>query len=430
MKETIVTLFADKDTLPFTIQNKSDDDTLFNYLIEQLKCALCGEVKPDGKVFFQPMHENHIDNLGRLREHLAKKLPDLKLPKLNAISSWLKRIGDGKFFAVCFNRELSFLEKMAIQAKIEELNGGERMENNLCKIQEIAKNVIDNYEIKASNPTKRAIYGVDASDKKICRYCKRTEPEVTFRKVAHTISEGLGNKYTITNNECDECNEYFGTECEPDLITYLDILRPLFHVKGKDGEIKKIEGKNFIVVNDATDKNVLNIKIKQTSDNLSPIEETDERFAFDLDHSKKVIPQNIYKALVKFSYGILPNDCLDKFSYTADWLLGRIEIDKLPLVMISWGNTFIEHPRVVTYIRKSDRTDLPFAIGEFWVMNSIFVYIIPVDENNSFREEQEWEVFKETFRYYDAISWCYQDFSSITTQEMNFHFNIEKRNLS
>lgn len=31
MKETIVTLFAEKDTLSFTIQNKSDDNTLFNY---------------------------------------------------------------------------------------------------------------------------------------------------------------------------------------------------------------------------------------------------------------------------------------------------------------------------------------------------------------------------------------------------------------
>lgn len=426
MKETIVTLFADKDTLSFTIQNKSDDDTLFDYLIEQLKSALCGEVKPDGKVFIQPMHENHIDNLERLKEHLAKKIPELKLPRLNAVSSWLKKVGNGKFFAVCFSRELSLWETIAIQAKIEELNGGEKMENNLYEIQVIAKNVIDNYEIIASNPTKRVNYGIDASGKKICRYCKRTEPEVTFRKVAHTISEGLGNKYTITNNECDDCNEYFGTVYEPDLITYLDIMRPLFHVKGKGGEIKNIEGKNFIVENDTTDKNVLNIKIKQTPDNLNPIEETDDRFAFDLDHSKKVIPQNIYKALVKFSYGILPNDCLDKFTYTADWLIGNIEIDRLPLVMISWGNTFIEHPRVVTYIRKNDRTDLPFAIGEFWVMNSIFVYIIPVDKNDSFRNKQEWEVLKRTFRYYNTINWCYKDFSSTTPQQMKFHFNFEK----
>ena len=377
-------------------------------------------------VFIQPMHEKHIDNLEHLREYLAKKHPELKLPKLNEISSWLKRVGNGNFFALCFNRELPLGETIAIQAKIEELNGGERMENNLCKIQEFAKNVIDNYEIKASNPTKRVIYGIDASGKKICRYCKRTEPEVTFRKVAHAISEGLGNKNTITYNECDECNEYFGKGCEPDLITYLDIMRPLFHVKGKDGEIKKIEGKNFIVVNDFTDKNALNIKIKQTSDNLNPIEDTEDRLAFDLDHSKKVIPQNIYKALVNFSYGILPNDCLNKFVYTADWLLGNMEIDKLPLVMISWGNTFIEHPRVVTYIRKNDRTDLPFAIGEFWVMNSIFVYIIPVDKNNSFREKQEWDVLKRTFRYYDAINWCYKDFSSTTPQQMRFHFNFEK----
>lgn len=429
MKETIVTLFADKDTISFTIQNKSDDDMLFDYLIEQLKSALCGEIKRDGIVFFRPICEDHIDNIERLKEYLTKELPKLRLPKLNAISSWFKKVGNGKFFAVCFGREIFLWETIAIQAKIEELNGGEKMENNLCEIQKNAKDIIENYTILASDPTKRILYGIESSDKRTCRYCHLTEPEVTFWKVAHTFSEGLGNKFTITYNECDKCNEYFGETCEPALIAYLDIMRPLLHVKGKGGEIKNIEGKNFIVENDTTDKNVLNIKIKQTSDNLNPIEETDDRFAFDLDHSKKVIPQNIYKALVKFCYGILPNDYLDKFAFTADWLLGKVEIDKLPLVMVSWGNTSIKHPRVVVYIRKNNRTDLPFAIGEFWVMNSIFVYVIPINKNISFQKEQEWEVLKNTFRNYCIINWSYKDFSSKICQQLTFHFNIEKQNL-
>lgn len=345
-------------------------------------------------------------------EHLSKELPDLKLPKLNAISSWLKNTGIGKYFALCFNREPSTEETLAIQAKIEELNGGAKMENNLCKTQEIAGDIIDNYEIFASVPTKRVHYGIGTSGKRVCRYCHRTEPEVSFRKVAHTFSEGLGNKFTITYNECDECNEYFGKTCEPDIIAYLDIMRPLFHVIGKEGEIKKIEGKNFTVKSDAVDKKLLKIEIRQTPENLNPLRETDNEMAFDLNHSQKVIPQNIYKALVKFSYGIISNDYLDKFAFTADWLLDKEAIDELPLVMMSQGNTYIEHPRVVTYIRKNDRTDLPFAIGEFWVMNCIFVYIIPIDRKDSFKTKQEWEDLKQTFRCYKVLNWNYIDFSS------------------
>ncbi|MFS2642518.1 hypothetical protein AAH098_06570 [Bacteroides uniformis] len=430
MKETTITLYSEKDSLPFVIKDKSDDNVLFDYLIEQLKLALCGDVKPDGIVCFWPIHNNHIDNIERLIEHLSKELPGLKLPKLNAISSWLKNTGIGKYFALCFNREPSTEETLAIQAKIEELNGGAKMENNLCKTQEIAGDIIDNYEIFASVPTKRVHYGIGTSGKRVCRYCHRTEPEVSFRKVAHTFSEGLGNKFTITYNECDECNEYFGKTCEPDIIAYLDIMRPLFHVIGKEGEIKKIEGKNFTVKSDAVDKKLLKIEIRQTPENLNPLRETDNEMAFDLNHSQKVIPQNIYKALVKFSYGIISNDYLDKFAFTADWLLDKEAIDELPLVMMSQGNTYIEHPRVVTYIRKNDRTDLPFAIGEFWVMNCIFVYIIPIDRKDSFKTKQEWEDLKQTFRCYKVLNWNYIDFSSKIPQQMKFHFDFKKQNLS
>lgn len=430
MKEATITLYSEKDSLPFVIKDKSDDNVLFDYLIEQLKLALCGDVKPDGIVFFQPIHKNHIDNIERLKEHLVKGVPALKLPKLNAISSWFKNTGIGKHFAVCFNREPFTEEILAIQAKIGELNGGEKMENNLCKTQEIAGDIIDNYEIFASVPTKRVLYGIDTLNQRKCRYCHRTEPEVTFRKVAHTFSEGLGNKFAITYNECDECNEYFGKTCEPDIIAYLDIMRPLFHVIGKEGEIKKIEGKNFTVKSDAVDKKLLKIEIRQTPENLNPLRETDNEMTFDLSHSKKVIPQNIYKALVKFSYGIIPNDYLDKFAFTADWLLGKDAIDELPLVMMSQGNTYIEHPRVVTYIRKNDRTDLPFAIGEFWVMNCVFAYIILVDRKGSFRTKQEWENLKQTFRCYKVLNWNYIDFSSKILQQMKFHFDFKKRNLS
>lgn len=428
MKETIVTLFVEKDTLSFVIRDKSDNHDLFNYLIEQIKRALCGEIVNDREVYFQPIHENHIDNIERLKKHIEEKFPELKLPKLNAIAPWLKNIGEEKFFAICFNREPPIEEVLAIHAYIEELNGGEKMETVIKKTQDIAGEVLANYEIKASNPNKRVRYGNEPSGKKECRYCHRAEPDVTFHKVAHTFSEGLGNKFTITCNECDDCNAYFGNTCEPDFIAYLDVMRPLFHVKGKDGEIKKIEGKNFTVMSDAIDNKLLKIEIKQTSDNLNPIKETEGVISFDLNHTKNIVPQNIYRTLVKFAYGIIPNDYLDKFTFTADWLLGNKVIDTLPLVMISQGNTFVKHPRVVAYIRKNERVDLPFAIGEFWVMNSIFVYVIPTDENSSFREKQEWEALKQIFRCYEAINWIYKDFSSTTSQQMKFHFNFKKRN--
>lgn len=426
MKKAIVTLYEEINVFSLVISDKSEDNALFDYLIKQIKLALCGEVIDDGKVLYLPLQKNHIYNIETLKQHIAKSSPNLNLPKFNAIIAWLEKIGEGKFFGVCFNREPPIEEVFAIHATIGELNGGEKMEVAMSEINNIAGDMFSNYDVKASDPNNRVLYGEEPFGSKVCRYCHLSESVVTFHKVAHTISEGLGNKFTITYNECDRCNEYFGKTCEPDFIAYLDILRPFFHVKGKDGEVKKVEGKNFIVQNDAIDENLLKIQIKQKS---NPFNETEGSFKFELEHSKKIIPLNIYKALVKFAYGIIPNNYLEKFTFTADWLLGKKVIEKLPLVMLSQGKTYIKHPRVMIYIRKNERTDLPFAIGEFRVMNNIFVYIIPTEVNNSFRDKQEWEVLiKQIFRYYGAINWWYKDFSSVTPQQMNFHLNIEKRN--
>ena len=43
-----------------------------------------------------------------------------------------------------------------------------------------------------------------------CIFCKRQEPEVTFRTRPHTIPQKMGGK-NIGVDVCDECNHYFGT---------------------------------------------------------------------------------------------------------------------------------------------------------------------------------------------------------------------------
>lgn len=42
-----------------------------------------------------------------------------------------------------------------------------------------------------------------------CIWCRKTEKETTFNKLAHTIPQTLGGK-DICRNVCDECNAYFG----------------------------------------------------------------------------------------------------------------------------------------------------------------------------------------------------------------------------
>ena len=71
------------------------------------------------------------------------------------------------------------------------------------------KNAIEsNFQLVFSNEGIKEEYYI--SDKlKICRFCNRSEPEVTFNDVAHAIPESLGNKYVILVNETDR-NCHFG----------------------------------------------------------------------------------------------------------------------------------------------------------------------------------------------------------------------------
>lgn len=45
--------------------------------------------------------------------------------------------------------------------------------------------------------------------KRKCLWCGSNESKVSFEKDAHIIPQSIGGK-ELSNNECDECNEYFG----------------------------------------------------------------------------------------------------------------------------------------------------------------------------------------------------------------------------
>ena len=47
---------------------------------------------------------------------------------------------------------------------------------------------------------------------KICIWCRLTDEEATFNKLAHTIPKSLGGK-SICINVCDNCNSFFGNRC-------------------------------------------------------------------------------------------------------------------------------------------------------------------------------------------------------------------------
>src|SRR5690242_986778 len=45
---------------------------------------------------------------------------------------------------------------------------------------------------------------------RVCRFCGKSSPQVTFKQTTHALPESIGNKSITTFYECDTCNQKFG----------------------------------------------------------------------------------------------------------------------------------------------------------------------------------------------------------------------------
>jgi len=69
---------------------------------------------------------------------------------------------------------------------------------------------------------------------RVCRFCGKSMPDVKFVSAAHTIPQLTGNKYLISDFECDTCNNHFSLY-ESSLGTFLGVSRTLTTLRGQSG---------------------------------------------------------------------------------------------------------------------------------------------------------------------------------------------------
>lgn len=191
---------------------------------------------------------------------------------------------------------------------------------------------------------------------KICRFCGKKEPEVTFNKIAHAIPEMLGNKQYISLSECDTCNKKF-SKYEDNLEGYLSISRSLMGLDGKqgipnfDGSGIKIRHDNGNTIVSASDKN-FNVNNKNGTIILS--------------ENAKYIPFSVYRILVKIALSLIPFRYLKDFGPTIKWLLNPKDNNEYwkqyadhtyKAQPVSAKGTMRLEPYVAIYIRNNQGAD-------------------------------------------------------------------------
>ncbi|EGR4192360.1 hypothetical protein DDO01_19135 [Vibrio cholerae] len=246
----------------------------------------------------------------------------------------------------------------------------------------------DRLEFYEKNYVPIAEYHLDKGGKlyvgnsdKVCRFCGKGEPDVTFKDIAHAVPEFLGNKQLILRNECDTCNKFVSENLEDHLDKYTKPYRLAAQVKGK--------------------KKVPSYKTKDkksryeftASEGAKIIDREDSEFAhLDVEnksivtnfHIEPHIPSAVFKCLVKIALSVIEDSELLQFKHAITWLLEPDHSKTIckPQIIL---NAFIPGPKpnkgvtVLVLRRKPEVKISPYCHLLICFGNIAYQIIVPSD---------------------------------------------------
>lgn len=377
------------------------------------------------KININPLQQNTHELRERIRTFVQKYKG--YNPKVNQFSSYFKNLNENEYFF--FLPNIKILDEDSVQYYNYLL--ALRDDKDYVVLNEQMTDLFgalrNQYKIFAfSEETKNKIGEADKA-KRICRFCKKGNEEVTFKKNAHSISEALGNKRIITYDECDSCNEKFGSGIENDLISYLDLYRNFFGIKGKNG-VPKLKGKNFEIINPQNGQIEIKYFLNESEMN-NPIE-IDQNLR--LETNTAINFQNIYRTLSKYALSVIDQQFLVGFENTINWINSEKSFKKLPkIALLTSYDMFTAHPKLAVYIRKNNNYNLPFAIGEFRFTFITLVYIIPAssNDNSDFTTQQEYNQFWTFFKHYSSLKdWQFKPMDNDSPKKYIINLNFKIKN--
>lgn len=218
----------------------------------------------------------------------------------------------------------------------------------------------DKYEIISSTENFKGKFNI-AIDK-ICKFCRKTSKENTFKNIPHVIPELLGKNNYTSNDECDNCNKLFG-EYETDLANYISPYQTLIGQKTKN-KIPNFQSRKDINEKSTTIKYINGNPNINFHDNLSVLHHDflNKQISINLK-KKKFLPINVYKSLVKIGLSLCPTNELKEYTKTIEWLAQKDNYEEiiydipLNLFRTRFTNKHYEKPFATLYKRKLEITN-------------------------------------------------------------------------
>ncbi|MEO8711929.1 MAG: HNH endonuclease [Parafilimonas sp.] len=249
-----------------------------------------------------------------------------------------------------------------------------------------ADNFFEQYQLEneVTCPSEK-VHGLKNKKLRTCKFCGKSFPQTTFKKDAHIIPEALGNRYMVSDFECDNCNEIFG-HYENELVKYLGISRTITKTKTKS----KIPNYNRPHIKASIEKffNTDSIIIESKTEDFKVFDynpETNERIIRSI--KAPYVPIKVFKALMKMGLCLVNNGDLKNYNLALKFLKTNIYDTniKMPLYL----STFIlpsmyEKPFGILFKRNSIDFETPTHVFVLFYKSYQFQICLPFnnqDEN-------------------------------------------------
>lgn len=211
-----------------------------------------------------------------------------------------------------------------------------------------------------------------------CRYCGKNGKDTKFRMEAHLIPRLLGNRYLISDFECDTCNGRFSTY-ESNLTQMLGLTKIVFGLSDeKEKSSYTSKGKSLRA-------DTLGLPDQQKGVLLSDEDGTNifhdmETAQTLVDYTKGAyIPLYVYRALLKTALGLVPKEEVRKYRYAFDFLFqDNPPQEHLSVCKVHFDEIHRDYTvHCYLFKRISDTERLPSHIFKLYYRNMIFQFFIP-----------------------------------------------------
>lgn len=220
---------------------------------------------------------------------------------------------------------------------------------------------------------------------RVCRFCGRKPPEVTFKKVAHAIPESLGNKSIESAYECDTCNEEFGKGIENDLGNWSKPMRTLARIRGKSGVPTIKKGGDGLGWRIEFDQGILNITAYE-SDPIFEVNEEKNQVTFKLRRDTYT-PVAVLKALMKIGLTLMPDSEVKNFQHLMAWVRSidhsKPFAEQCPVIYTFQPGPMPNDLIVALVLRRKPHvTDFPYAFLVLGFGNEVFQVQLPSKQHD------------------------------------------------